>query len=311
MTSKEYFESLEENAPENLDLLDVDKVMKSQKFCVLSFAEPKFSTLEKYESLVNKEFLKKYLCDYTKRILATVSADYNIDENEILEKYGLDEKIDDNKENFTDEKWEITKNKEDAIENHFFKADVYDMLVKYNRFKENNKIELDKHATEFFGEESFASCIKFKGAFGTLKKANKFVNDEFKKDKIASIYVAQSGAWVKFNPDSREIEKQKTTEKKMNNLMWQYRKNQVYAEKFYKERKDEMIKNRVARKIEETMINSNKIDKNRIPELEKALASENDIIDDTPIISNDTTDNTADEIDTSNDELINKLLNLQ
>jgi len=250
-TSREYVEDLEEDGPDpkELDLCEMDRPIRGQKYCCLSFVEPQFNSLEKKENFMTTEFLSLFLADYTKSVVETVANDSGQNAQKLLQKYNLIKQIDDTPVNFTDDKWKDTKElHESKIENHFFQGDVYDMLLKYKRFKEENVKELKQSMKKKFPDECFERGIKFRGAFSTYTKGRKFAGQLFKKDKSVNIFVVQSGAWVPFNPPQEVVGKQVTIDKQLNKLNWGYRKNQIYAEQFFKERKEEMIKDRVRRK---------------------------------------------------------------
>lgn len=256
VSSKEYYEDIEEEAPAELDLLDLDRPIRGQKFCCMSFAEPKFQSLEKKETFFMTEFLKKFLVDYTKNVITKIADDKGLDAQELIEEYDLEKKVDDDKDNFTDDKWKETKeinNKNDPL-NNFFKPELVEMLVKYNKYRNNNHKDNMKLLKKRFPNETFRSAVKFRGAFPTRQKAQKYADALFKKDKVVNIFVMQAGAWVPFNPGEDEIKNSKTTEKKLNNLLWQYRKNQVYAEHFFNERKEELIKEKARKNINKRQV---------------------------------------------------------
>lgn len=268
--SQNYVEDLEEDGPDpqELDLADLDKPIRGQKFSCISYVEPQFETLEKREAYTATHFLQAFLKSYTRKVVSTMAQDYNIDVNEALIKYDLNEKIEDDAENFKDENWKKTKAKhENRVDNHFFKADVYDMLVKYHRYKDYNVVEIKKALKEEYPDECFDRALKVRGVFSTYTKARKFAAELFKKDKTVNIFVIQTGAWVPFNPPQELIDKQVTIDKQLNKLLWGYNKNKIYAEHFYNERREEMIKDRARRKTT--------LDRDQTPRIINDSSSEN------------------------------------
>jgi len=251
VSSKRYVEDLEEDGPdpEELDLAYIDKPIRGQKFTCISYVDPQYEVLEKKEACIMTHFLSMFLPSYTKKIITTIAKDYGLNGDEVLEKYGLATKVEDDPENFNDENWKKTKEiHENKIDGHFFEADVYDMLVKYKKYKAYNVVVIKKALKEQYPDVCFEKALKVRGAFSTYTKARKFAADLSRKDKTVNIFVIQTGAWVPFNPPQELIKKQVTINKQLNKLLWGYRKNQMYAEHFFNERKEEMIKSRVRKK---------------------------------------------------------------
>lgn len=256
VSSKDYINDLEEEAPDGYDFLDIDKPIRGQGWCLLSFMEPPISSLEKLENYVMCEFMKSFLTDYTKRVITQISNDYKLNSDELIEKYKLEKKIDP-EQIFDDKNWEeIKKELENScVENHFFQSDIYDMLVKYRKFKDEDITELRNKLKKIYPTECFRGGVKFRGAFPSRNRANKFATELFKMDKVANIFAVQSGAWVPFNPSEDEIKKQRTNEKELNNIMWQYRKNQMHAEQFFNKRKEDLIKDKMKKNLNNRIIN--------------------------------------------------------
>ena len=247
ITSDELVNELEDSAPTELDLCDVDPIIKNQRFICVSFVEPQFETLEKQENLITHEFLRRYLADHSAEVVRTMCRDYNLDEQEALLRYNLMPNPDTDPEAFADqEKWDEMKKKHMREEdNHLFKHSVSDLLLEYHRYKDDNIVELRSMVNEKYPDECFDRGLKFRGAFSSQTKAQKFAKELFKKDKISNIYVVQGFHWIPFNPPQDFIKSQKTPDRRLNDLLWGYRKQQAFAEQFFNERKEELIKDKV------------------------------------------------------------------
>ena len=132
--------------------------------------------------------------------------------------------------------------------------------MKYKRYKEENLVELRKALKQKYPDECFDRALKFRGAFSSKQKAKKYAADLFKKDKVANIFVVQGFHWVPFNPPPEMINSQKTQDKRLNDLLWGYRKQQAFAEQFFEERKEELIKDRVRKPQTKNLRVRNKTD---------------------------------------------------
>lgn len=245
-----YVEELAEAPPVEIDLCDLDRPIKGQKKCCISFASPPLTNIEKRENFIMNEYLKLFLSQYTEIVLKRVSADFELSKEDVLEKYGFMKKITDCPKNFTDQKWKKTKeDHEQRITNNFFNASINDMLVMYNRFRTDNMAELRESLEELYPRECFEYAVKVRGSYGTSAKANRRSNELMKKDKHNKIYVADVGAWLPVCPPDSCIGRQKTIDKELNKLMWSHRKNILYADRFFKERINEQVEDKIRKTL--------------------------------------------------------------
>lgn len=247
ITSQDLVEQLEEHAPPELDLCDVDRPIKNQQWICISFVEPQFEIMEKRENHCMHSFLQRYLFEYTQDVVKTMANDYGIDEKDALRRYNLipDPNLDPSQ--FADQKeWEKMKETQyDQETNNLFSQNIYDTLVAYRRYKEDNVVELRDSLKKEYPDECFDRALKFRGAFSSQTKAKKHATELYKRDKLANIFVVQGFHWVPFNPPQELIRTQKTQDRQLNKLLWGYKKNQVFAERFFEERKEEMLKDKV------------------------------------------------------------------
>lgn len=245
-----YVEELEEEPPVEIDLCDLDRPIKGQRKCCISFASPPITNIEKRENFIMNEYLKLFLSQYTEIVLKHVSADFELNKDDVLEKYGFMKRVTDSLENFSDKKWKETKEShEQIITNNFFTANINDMLVMYNQFRRDNMAELRQSLEEKYPRECFEYAVKIRGNYSTSAKANRRSDDLMKKDKHNKIYVADVGAWLPVCPPDSCIGRQKTIDKQLNKLMWSHRKNILYADRFFKERINEQVEDKIRKTL--------------------------------------------------------------
>jgi len=249
VNSKIYVEELSQDPPE-IDLCDLDRTVKGQKKCCISFVTPPISNMEKRESFMMSEYLKLFLSQYTEVILKRVCKDHKLETEEVLEQYGFMKTIEDTPDNFYDQKWKGTKEShEQRITNNFFSADVNDMLVMYNQFKTDNLAELREELERMYPRECFETAVKIRGSYSTSAKANRRADELMKYDKHTKIYVADVGAWLPICPPDSMIGRQKTIDKQLNKLIWSHRKNIMYANRFFKERINEQVEDKMRKTL--------------------------------------------------------------
>jgi hypothetical protein len=135
------------------------------------------------------------------------------------------------------------------ITNNFFSADINDMLVMYNQFRTDNMSELREELERLYPNECFEAAVKIRGNFSTSAKANRRADELMKKDKHAKIYVADVGAWLPICPPDNMIGRQKTIDKQLNKLIWSHRKNIMYADRFFKERINEQVEDKIRKTL--------------------------------------------------------------
>ena len=84
--------------------------------------------------------------------------------------------------------------------------------------------------------------FKFRGAFGTEQEARDYAQKLRQIDNDFDIFIAPVGSWQPFNPKLEDIQDQEYYEKQLNDIMKNYKEQELRKEQIEKERKDEMIK---------------------------------------------------------------------
>lgn len=84
--------------------------------------------------------------------------------------------------------------------------------------------------------------FKFRGAFGTEEEARDYAQKLRQVDNDFDIFIAPVGSWQPFNPKLEDIKDQEYYEKQLNDIMKNYKEQELRKEQIEKERKDEMIR---------------------------------------------------------------------
>jgi len=104
--------------------------------------------------------------------------------------------------------------------------------------------------------------FKFRGAFGTEQEARDYAQKLRQIDNDFDIFIAPVGSWQPFNPKLEDIQDQEYYEKQLNDIMKNYKEQELRKEQIEKERKDDMIRK---------ALTSNKDKNNKTEENEKDM----------------------------------------
>ena len=121
--------------------------------------------------------------------------------------------------------------------------------VKPDEFEKNfddyvsvNSQELEE---EFHKKHDFQTTVrgvKVRGTYNTIDEANKRAADIQRLDRNFNVFVGQVGYWLPFDAEPSDVANNEYLEKDLNELMKQYKSNQIKKEVFYQEQIDETKK---------------------------------------------------------------------
>jgi hypothetical protein len=122
-------------------------------------------------------------------------------------------------------------------------------LVKPDEFEKNfddyvsvNSQELEE---EFHKKHDFQTTVrgvKVRGTYNTIDEANKRAADIQRLDRNFNVFVGQVGYWLPFDAEPADVAENEYLEKDLNELMKNYKANQIKKEVFYQEQIDETKK---------------------------------------------------------------------
>lgn len=208
--------------------LTEDDIIPSQRFSLISFAEPlNHSLLERKESFFSKNFITSYLNDRVKTLEYTKKKDV-----------------------------EITDEMQDYIEKDI-KLETIGKL--YNNFREQHFDELNNRFNKKYNnkDELILSAYKIRGSYPTVEEATKRAHELKESDSTFHIFLAEVGKWIPYIPVNKEkikdteyddqmlatIVKGNIHKKELNDLEFQERKNKsVYKMNEDTKKKKEKLK---------------------------------------------------------------------
>lgn len=240
------------------DYLKEDPVIPGQNWCVVSFVSPTDRVLEKNLYYVNKFFVQ----DVNKSILAQATqmvkkldVDMRNRIGSVLDKLrnSVDEE-DKHLYRILNEKFNAMKiDEEEYLEecNRLYTMKEADLLDKYKIYLTENRKGLDKDFDDAHDHACSVRGFKVRGTYARLEDAQeraKFVRDSVEPGVHA--YVVPQGAWFPVDMDADEVQDQDYMLPALNDLMGKYHAGQRAKDKFFEERKQELMVNPEASRVD-------------------------------------------------------------
>jgi hypothetical protein len=142
----------------------------------------------------------------------------------------------------------------------------------------------------FVSPEGLKNCnvraVKIRGVYATKEEATRRASQLQKLDPDFHIFVGEVGKWLEWDSDPNTVDEQEYGDKKLQNLVTEYKKNRAKAKMMEEERRkeilDENVRREAMKKNKTTLIEDDteelekKSDKVDVKELENKLSSEKD-----------------------------------
>jgi hypothetical protein len=125
---------------------------------------------------------------------------------------------------------------------HLYAMDQEDLMDKFTIYKTNNFAELDKEFDEANNYRCSVRGLKVRGVFADRKEAeNKAKELRENVEQSIHVFVAPAGYWLPWDPDPDAVQDSDYMLPQLNDLMGKYHENVKEKNKFFEERKQEMI----------------------------------------------------------------------
>lgn len=141
--------------------------------------------------------------------------------------------------------------------------EISDLEEKLDTFLDTNRSRLENQFHELNNFQTTVRGLKVRGVYDSRKEAEVRAQVLQRLDRRFNVYVAQVGYWLPWDPNPNEVEEQVYLEKELNELMKNYKENEVKRDMFYEEQK-QMQKNKaisegLEKKPEEETVVSNEL----------------------------------------------------
>ncbi len=176
--------------------------------------------------------------------MATFGAQENVDDTDYLTvdqplpgqnfcclSFLSPDKVLENKDKFIMKKFiESLKDKDDNISLKY--SEFY---TKYEDFVAIKGAEMDELFHKEGGFQTSLRVIKVRGVYNSYEEAAKRAQTLQRLDRSFHVFVGQVGYWLPWDPNADNVAEQEYLEKELNELMKNYKNNQIQRDLFYSE----------------------------------------------------------------------------
>ena len=128
----------------------------------------------------------------------------------------------------------------DESGNIVISADEFD--TKYTDYISLNSEEIEQEFHKESGFQTTMRGVKIRGTYNTYDEATQRAKILQSSDRDFHVFVGQVGYWLPWDPNADNIADQQYMEKELNELMSNYKSNQLQRDMFYQNQVDEQRK---------------------------------------------------------------------
>jgi hypothetical protein len=121
-----------------------------------------------------------------------------------------------------------------------------DVVLKADEFEDKladyvvlNETLLDEEFHKHVGFQTSVRGVKIRGTYSTYEEAAKRAAELQRSDRAFHVFVGQVGYWLPWDPTPDNVQDQQYLEKELNELMKNYKSNQVQRDLFYSSQVEE------------------------------------------------------------------------
>ena len=146
----------------------------------------------------------------------------------------------------------VIKNKETFFISEFLKdycknaeLDYQEVDDKYKDFLYTNQMKLQKQFDEKHKFQTSVRGLKVRGVYDSRQEAEQRAKILHRMDQDHHVFVGSIGQWLPWDPEADAIADQEYIDEGLNNLMGEYKKNQINKDQFFEERKNEKMQDQM------------------------------------------------------------------
>lgn len=205
-----------------VDYLEVDPELPGQKYVCLSFISPEDVIQNK-----NTYFLQKFLSSYIAKLKIDSIEKFFVQLVPQLNKqYSTDIKIQD-----------ILPKLEVFVRENGLSFREENVNEEYENYLFKNKQTLEEKYHEENNFQTSMRGLKIRGTYSTRQEAEMRARRLQKQDPSFNVFVGQVGYWLPWDPNPVEVEDQEYAEKELNDLMKNYKENELKKQEFFAKEK--------------------------------------------------------------------------
>jgi hypothetical protein len=232
-----------------VDHLKQDPILNGQNFVVVSFVNPKDKVVEKNLYYLNQfmvQDVNKALTAQAMQMVKKLSVDMRKRISDTLErlKCSVDEE-DKHMYKLLNEKYrEMTLDEDEYLEEcrRLYEINSEEILDKYKMFLTENRVQLDHAFDDANDDANSLRGFKVRGSYSRFEDARD--RAQFLRDNVEPgihAYVVQMGVWFPVDMEADEVQDQEYMLPKLNELMGKYHEGMQARDRFYQDRKKEMM----------------------------------------------------------------------
>tara|TARA_B100001057_G_scaffold496206_1_gene597062 strand:+ start:201 stop:1064 length:864 start_codon:yes stop_codon:yes gene_type:complete len=207
------------------DYLEVDKPIPGQNFVCLSFVSPE-KTLKQRELFLFNKFMNQRCGEWELKIDEIIKDA----SDELKTKIG-------------------TELKEVLVKEMKYTYSEFDS--KFEDFKYKYNDDLNKAFSRIAGQQTSVRGVKVRGVYDSVQEAERKAKELQRLDSSFHVFVGQVGYWLPWDPQADNVQDEEYLEDELNNLMKEYKKNEVSRDIFYEEQKREKLKDSITKEMAE------------------------------------------------------------
>ena len=116
---------------------------------------------------------------------------------------------------------------------------------KYKDFMYTNQMKLQKEYDEQHEFKTSVRGLKVRGVYESRQEAEHRAKILHRMDQDHHVFVGSIGQWLPWDPEADAVADQEYIDEGLNNLMGEYKKNQMQKDQFFEERKNEKMEDQM------------------------------------------------------------------
>jgi hypothetical protein len=231
------------------DYLKQDPVIPGQDYAVVSFVNPKDHILSKQLHYVNNflvDDLNKTITAQATQMARQLQVEMRskIDAELNRLKFSVDEEDKFLYKKLDERYRKMTIDEDEFVEScrRRYEINEEEVLDKYKIYLSAQRTRLDREYNAVNSNRTSLRGFKIRGSYSSLDEARdraKYVRDNI--EPAVHAYVVQVGTWFPIDMDADEVQDQDYSLSQLNELMGKYHEGSHARDKFYQERKREMV----------------------------------------------------------------------
>ena len=204
-----------------IDYLDEDPEIPTQKYCIISFLSPEKVIKQKNEFVFEKfvEWMDyEWKIKGMEKFMAFLASKYSL-------------KIDD-----------LFKDSQEFMKVHHNEVKKTDIKEQYAVFQLKNEKDLQEEYDNRVDFQTNMRGVKVRRCFASVEETQMFAKVLQRRYPKDNLFIGKVGAWLPWDPSEHLMPEVEYAERELNELMRNYKENEVNKEMFFAEQREESIK---------------------------------------------------------------------